>query len=115
MSLSEAMMMSQIELEEFQLMVDVIMRDQRSSEADKRRAIAQLWTGIETDEISSADQYESYKKEHKGIELRCFGDLTFPEFIKSPDGKAFLRSPDGYRWSALGGAMLGWEEGENRK
>ena len=93
-------------------MVNVIVDNPRTSEDDKRRAIAALWTGIETDEIVSTEQYEAYKKEYREIELRCFCGLDFPSFMKSQGGEAFLRSPDGYKWMALGGAMMGWEEEE---
>ncbi len=100
--------MNEIELSELRIVTDDIMNNPKISDASKRRAVALLWA---TTDIENAAQYEAYRREYEEIEARDFLGANCAAFLQSQEGKAFLRSPDGVRWMALGAAMMAWEDG----
>jgi hypothetical protein len=104
--------MNEIELSEFRAAADEIMNNPRTSDAEKRLAVAYLWTNLETDEIENAAQYKKYKEEYREIALRAgaplpgAGPSNFAAFMDSSAGQEFFRSQDFLRWvAALGGPL----------
>lgn len=95
----------------FQRMADIIMSSTELDGDSKRRAVAIMWLAIETDDIQNPAQYEACKKEHAKLKASVYDGppAGFPAFMNSPEGEAFLHSPDGLRWQMLDGLILAWE------
>jgi hypothetical protein len=112
-----------IEGSELRAVIATIHANPRLSDEERRHAIALLWTSAVTDEISTEEQYVSYKKEREEIETRVHAAHPLPtgastgvgQFLRSSDAAPWLKTREGIRWAVLNGAIMSWEVGAEAK
>ena len=78
------------------------------SEDDKRHVIASSWTFSELPEITSQEEYESYKKIVEEITRQL------PDWGNAQDVDVMTRSREGMRATAYVARMIEWEEREGK-